>query len=112
MPVIAAWQRTLPRPRGDRPREGQVPKTPALRLADHFDLICGTSTGTIIAADLARGVAVAPLIEVYLTLARDGFQRHWWLGGTLVPKFRAVTLETAIRARQIGISSSLSPALT
>lgn len=71
---------------------------PALRLADHFDLIGGTSTGAIIAAGLSLGHSVAHLVEVYLTLARQGFQRRWWLGGTLVPKFRAAALEAAIRA--------------
>ena len=71
---------------------------PALCLADYFDLIGGTSTGAIIAAGLALGHPVAHLVEVYLTLAREGFQRRWWLGGTLVPKFRAAALEAAIRA--------------
>ena len=70
----------------------------SLRLADYFDLIGGTSTGAIIAAGLALGHTVEHLIDVYLNLARQGFQRRWWLGGTLVPKFRAAALETAIRA--------------
>jgi hypothetical protein len=71
---------------------------PTLRLADYFDLIGGTSTGAIIAAGLALGHPVAHLIQVFLDLAHQGFQRRWWLGGTLVPKFRAAALEAAIRA--------------
>lgn len=71
---------------------------PTLRLADYFDLIGGTSTGAIIAAGLSLGHPVSYLIQVYLDLAHQGFQRRWWLGGTLVPKFRAAALEAAIRA--------------
>ena len=71
---------------------------PDLRLSDHFDLIGGTSTGAIIATGLALGHSVADMIDVYLNLASQGFHRRWWLGGTLVPKFRASSLLSAIHA--------------
>jgi len=83
---------------------------PAVRLADYFDLIGGTSTGSIIAAGLALGLPVARLIDIYVNLAREGFQRRGWFGGLLVPKFRAAALERAIRA-QVGDATLGSGAL-
>lgn len=35
------------------------------RIVDHFDLICGTSTGGIIAIGLAMGLSAAQLLEFY-----------------------------------------------
>jgi hypothetical protein len=37
---------------------------PHFRLCDYFDLIAGTSTGSIIAASLAQGKTVAEVIEL------------------------------------------------
>jgi uncharacterized protein len=70
-------------------------------ICDHFDLIGGTSTGSFIATGLAFGHSVAHLIELYLTLSRNGFQRRRWLSGILAPKFRTEPFVTAIR-RQFG----------
>src|SRR5262249_53785313 len=39
---------------------------PALRLCDYFDLIGGTSTGSIIATGLALGYSTQHLIDTYL----------------------------------------------
>ncbi len=69
------------------------------RLSDHFDLVGGTSTGSIIATGLAFGDSVAHLIELYLTLSRESFQRRHWLSGVLAPKFSAQALTGAIRAQ-------------
>ena len=49
---------------------------PDLRLRDYFDLIGGTSTGSIIAAALAVGMEVAELQEVYRTLGPAVFSHH------------------------------------
>jgi uncharacterized protein len=70
-----------------------------LRLCDYFDLVGGTSTGSIIATGLALGYSAKELVEMYLTLSRQGFQRRWWLGGLLVPKFKTAPLIAAIRSR-------------
>ena len=48
---------------------------PDLRLRDYFDLIGGTSTGSIIAVGLAIGMDVAELKEVYRTIGPAVFSR-------------------------------------
>lgn len=49
-------------------------------LCDHFDLIGGTSTGSIIAAGLATGLTVDKLVELYMDLGGKifGKKRNWW----------------------------------
>ena len=47
------------------------------RLHHYFDLIAGTSTGSIIAAALARGMAVADIIKKYNDLGQRVFQKSW-----------------------------------
>lgn len=49
---------------------------PRLRLCDYFDLIGGTSTGSIIAAGLAIGMEVAELQTLYLDLGAHVFSRR------------------------------------
>ena len=52
---------------------------PDLVLADHFDLIAGTSTGAIIAAFLSWGEPVARVRELYLSESVRMFVRaSWW----------------------------------
>lgn len=54
---------------------------PTLVLNDYFDLVGGTSTGSIIAALLALGFAVKEIRRLYLTLAEEAFHpRKSWLG--------------------------------
>jgi predicted acylesterase/phospholipase RssA len=48
---------------------------PALRLADYFDFIGGTSTGAIIAAGLAKGMKVKEIREFYIRCGGDMFTR-------------------------------------
>jgi uncharacterized protein len=48
---------------------------PDFRLCHYFDLIAGTSTGSIIAAALAQGWSVAQLRDRYLELGRQVFSR-------------------------------------
>ncbi len=71
------------------------------RLGDYFDLIGGTSTGSLIATGLALGFSVGELIAMYLTLARQGFRGARWHGGILIPKFRTRPLVDLLK-RQIG----------
>lgn len=59
----------------------------AFRLADHFDLIGGTSTGAIIAAALAIGMSVSDVRKLYERLAPRVFHRAWWRIPNLVDRF-------------------------
>lgn len=45
------------------------------RLAHYFDLIAGTSTGAIIAAQLGMGASVDEVIRQYLALGREVFRK-------------------------------------
>jgi len=51
---------------------------PQFRLCHYFDLIAGTSTGSIIAALLAKGWSVQEVIDLYLELAGEIFTPRWW----------------------------------
>ncbi|MBR0673388.1 patatin-like phospholipase family protein [Neoroseomonas soli] len=66
-------------------------------LADHFDLIGGTSTGAIIAAGLALGWRVDDIKAMYLRFADQVFRPRWqrWL---LANRYRAEPLERLLRA--------------
>ncbi len=57
------------------------------RLAHYFDLIAGTSTGSIIAAALATGWSVADLTELYLRLGKEVFRRSRWRKGILRARY-------------------------
>ena len=65
---------------------------PEACLADHFDLIGGTSTGAIIAAGLALGWRVADIAAMYMRFAQDVFRPRWqrWL---LLSRYRSEPLE-------------------
>lgn len=65
-------------------------------LADYFDLVGGTSTGSLIAAALSLGYSTQRLIEMYLTLAGRGFRRRPWYEGFWAPKFDARALREVI----------------
>jgi patatin-like phospholipase/acyl hydrolase len=55
-------------------------KDPALVLSDYFDLIGGTSTGSIIAGALAIGMDVDAIVKMYMDLGGKifGEKRDWW----------------------------------
>lgn len=52
---------------------------PALKLCDYFDLIGGTSTGSIIASGLAIGMDASQLKQMYMDLGGKIFAANaWW----------------------------------
>ena len=69
------------------------------RICDWFDLIGGTSTGSIIATGLALGMDTAALIRLYTDLSAQGFTGSRWHGGVFVPKFKAKPLMDAVRGQ-------------
>lgn len=75
---------------------------PALVLSDYFDLIGGTSTGSIIAALLALGFAIEEIRRLYLTLAEEAFHpRKSWLGPVsrmIGPRYDEARFEGLLKA--------------
>jgi hypothetical protein len=69
-----------------------------VRLADHFDLIGGTSTGAIIAGALALGLRTAEVRTFYDELAPLAFKRNRWAVPGLRAKFDAGGLRRQIAA--------------
>ena len=51
---------------------------PNKKLYEHFDLICGTSTGSILAIGIALGIPAKELVEFYKVNAKSIFPR-WYL---------------------------------
>jgi hypothetical protein len=78
-----------------------------LRLCDYFDLIGGTSTGSIIAAALACGMTVAQLKTLYRDLGTAVFQRSFFRRGVLSPKFPAERVKAALD-KQLGADVTLA----
>lgn len=60
--------------------KAKFPDQPEFRLCDYFDLIGGTSTGSIIAASLAIGKTVDEITKLYMDLGGKifGEKRNWW----------------------------------
>ena len=85
-------------------------KDETLLLCDYFDLIGGTSTGSIIAAGLACGMTVDALKQLYTGIGATVFQTEWWskfaLKGVLAPKFPAEPLQRALDAK-LGAQTTL-----
>jgi hypothetical protein len=85
-------------------------------LCDYFDLIGGTSTGSIIAAGLACGMTVDALQTLYRNIGASVFQQGTFsrllpgsLQGTLAPKFPAGPLQAELD-RQLGADTTLDSA--
>jgi hypothetical protein len=83
------------------------------RLCDYFDLIGGTSTGSIIAAGLACGMSVAALQDLYRNIGASVFQPGRLgrflpasLQGKFAPKFPAAPLQAELD-RQLGAATTL-----
>jgi predicted acylesterase/phospholipase RssA len=72
---------------------------PDMRLCEYFDLIGGTSTGSIIATGLALGMSVADISALYKTVIPKVFKRWWLQGmGVFAPMFVAGPLTKALKA--------------
>ncbi|HVO25168.1 MAG TPA: patatin-like phospholipase family protein [Candidatus Margulisiibacteriota bacterium] len=67
-----------------------------LLLCDYFDLIGGTSTGSIIAAALACGFTVAKLKALYRDIGATVFKGSFLRKGLLVPKFPSEPVHKAL----------------
>ncbi len=90
-------------------------RQPDYRLADYFDLIGGTSTGSLIATLLSLGWSVADVTATYTELAEDVFKpNHYWglgpIGRALASRFDAGPLEVILR-RIVGDATLDSPRL-
>jgi len=80
---------------GRAPRRDQIPKP-----ADHFDLICGTGTGGLIAIMLGRlRLDLETCKEVYVRMTRKVFETDKTIAGIPYKStlFKASKLEEAIR---------------
>jgi uncharacterized protein len=75
-------------------------------LCDYFDLIGGTSTGSIIAAGLACGMSVEELKQLYREVGKSVFVSKFWKKGILAPKFPSGPLQKALDA-QLGTDTTL-----
>jgi predicted patatin/cPLA2 family phospholipase len=76
------------------------------RLCDYFDLIGGTSTGSIIAAGLACGLSVDGLKQLYRDLGKSVFVSKIYRKGILTPKFPSEPVQKALDA-QLGAETTL-----
>lgn len=72
---------------------------PDFRLADYFDLIGGTSTGSIIATALAMRYSAAEVRELYEDLAPRVFRRPRWQMGGIREKFSDRALRAILTER-------------
>ena len=68
------------------------------RLSDYYDLIGGTSTGSIIAAGLALGMSVDEVREHYFKLGKDVFKPGLLNFGVLREKYDASKVAGALHA--------------
>lgn len=60
----------------------ELEKAHGICLSDYFDLICGTSTGGIIALGISAGIPMEKIVEFYQTHGRDIFHSAWKKTGT------------------------------
>jgi hypothetical protein len=79
---------------------------PEFVLCDYFDLIGGTSTGSIIAAGLACGMSVDQLKHLYRQIGESVFIPRFWRKGFLVPKFPSEPVREALN-EHLGANVSL-----
>jgi len=67
------------------------------RLCQYFDLIGGTSTGSIIASGLALGLSSSQLLKLYRDLSARVFRRPPWSFGIFGPRFSRGPLASVLR---------------
>jgi hypothetical protein len=80
---------------------------PEFRLSDFFDVIAGTSTGAIIAAALARGMAVAEVLAFYRDFGREVFTKR-----SVFERWKSLYADGPLQAKLqsvFGTSTTLEP---
>lgn len=86
------------------------------RLCDHFDLICGTSTGGIIALALALGISAKEIHHLYMSKADVIFGNAKGILGQLFnSKYQANILESEIKkvfSKEFGCDPIINDCLT
>ena len=65
-------------------------------LIDHFDLICGTSTGGLIALGLGAGMTPGEIVEFYENHGPKIFPRRTWLRQIFSAKHQSEPLRSAL----------------
>lgn len=65
-------------------------------LIDHFDLVCGTSTGGLIALGLGAGRTPDQIVEFYVTHGPEVFRRRTWLRQIFSAKHQPQPLRSAL----------------
>ena len=70
---------------------------PAFRLSDYFDLIGGTSTGSIIAAGLSLGMTAKEVRDAYFDLGNATFKRSLFRVGAVRQKYDAENVAKALK---------------
>ncbi|SHI08046.1 CBASS cGAMP-activated phospholipase [Bradyrhizobium erythrophlei] len=96
----------------------RIEKQSGARLVDHFDLICGTSTGGILALGLAMGLSASDLLDFYrqrgpfifpamsLVERSAGLIRQLFLGPKLSRDILKVELSQVLKDRKFGEAKS------
>lgn len=70
-----------------------------INIHDTFDLVVGTSTGSIIAGSIAIKNSLAELVDDYCNNAPKIFLKRWYACGLLRSKYSRKTLEEFLRNR-------------
>ena len=72
--------------------QSMIDPTGGKRLCDHFQMIGGTSTGSIIAAGLSLGLSPKTLLEFYTRLGPRVFRK---------PRFRIIGMQSVFDAQML-----------
>lgn len=77
------------------------------QLNQYFDLICGTSTGGIIALGIALGMSSKDILKVYQDHARNIFGRkRWFLPAIFKPSYRSDYLKKLLKEKYSRFSNN------